>query len=155
MKDFYQFILENIKEDYIVKINNNFDNLLERVINNPKCVLVEEKEMRYNPIGKEGECETNVYEFIKKKTQEGESHFYPVCGYHFYGKGYAFFPVEHWWIYDMKNNINIEISPLGFGPAEFYVGVINYDINDEIRNSKEVWDIEFFKGGYGYTTYFK
>jgi len=59
-------------------------------------------------------------------------------------------PVEHWWIYDAKNKQHIEISPMNDDKPWLYAGVINYEINDEILNSSEVFRVGFFLGGDNY-----
>jgi len=111
-----------------------------------------------NYYGKKNKCETNVFDFIKyENLLHNKTHYFPVGGYLF--EGYTFeksFPIEHWWIYDSKLNIFKEITPpINKNNTTCYTGIINYNINNDIYNSKKVFDVDFFKGGYVYYKYFK
>jgi hypothetical protein len=141
-------------EDYYNNINNYNKNMLIKVKNNPNFVFLMGNELDYNECGTRNKCETNVYDFIKEKLENGYDYYYPVGGFLFEGE--SFFPIDHWWVYNKKTNAHIEITPLGgVSKPLCYAGVINYDINDKIMKSNKVWDIDFFRLGNVYYDYFR
>jgi len=98
---------------------------------------------------KPNKCETNVFHYIYDRIEEN---LYPV-------KGYAFendFPIEHWWVYDADKKIFFDPTPAA-DSFERYVGIIGFDIKDEIRQAKAPWhepergvnpfDVDFFRSG--------
>lgn len=138
---------------YYNRINKENDNLLIKVSDNVNFKFTLASDVLYITDGDSNRCETNVYNFIKKKLENNITNYYPVGGYIFVGK--EMIPIEHWWIYDSKESTFIDITPLENGNIWCYAGVINYDINDTILRAKSVWDIDFFKGGNVYSMYFK
>jgi hypothetical protein len=138
---------------YSNRINKERDGLLLKVANNPNFVFILGIDMEYQKCGDPNKCETNTYNFIKTKLEEGESHYYPVGGFLFESK--QLFPIEHWWVYNQKTNQHIEVTPSMGEKPWCYAGVINFDINQEIINSNKIWDVDFFKGGNVYSWYFK
>lgn len=141
------------KNAYFNRINKERDNLLEKVKDNPNFVFILGVDMNFNRCGNPNKCETNTYDYIKAKLERGESNYYPVGGFLFEVK--SLFPIEHWWVYDKENDKHIEVTPFIGESPWCYAGIINYNINDEILNSKKIWDIDFFKGGNLYSWYFK
>ena len=141
---------ETWEKAYIQRINRDRSDLLVKASLNPNFVFVLGKNMKHTSFGKQGYCETNVYKFIKEKLRNGENNFFPVGGFLFEN----FFPIEHWWVYDNNSNTHIEVTPIEGNPIPCYAGIINFNINDEILNSDNVFDVEFFKGGNVYHQYF-
>lgn len=145
------------KDDYIRaytnRINKERDDLLLKVQTNPNFNFVLGVDMEFIIYGKPNKCETNVYTFIKEKLSDGEKNYFPVGGFYFTSQ--TLFPVEHWWVYDSATKSHIEITPLGNEKPWCYGGVINFEINAEILNSNQVFDVDFFKGGNVYSRYFK
>lgn len=146
------------KEDYvrayINRINREYNGLLLNVIKNPNFEFVLGVDIQNQPIGKISKCETNTYDYIKKKLENNETNYYPVAGYYFGAK--TLLPIEHWWVYNVKQKKHIEVTPLdNMRKPWCYGGVVNYDINDEILNTNNVFDIDFFKGDNTYYNYFK
>jgi hypothetical protein len=140
-----------VEKSFTDKINDLRNDLLVNVSKQPKYKLLFNQDITYKPIGNKNKCETNVYLFIKEKLSKGMHHFYPMGGYMFVGN---FTPIEHWWIYDQKNNEYLEITPIGSETAKCYAGIINFDIQNDILNSNNVFDVNFFKGGHVYRHYF-
>jgi hypothetical protein len=139
---------------YVNKINKTSDNLLIKGQKNPNYVFLLSKDVKYQPCGDPNKCETNAWAFVKERINEGLDYFFPVGGFGFEGPN--LWPVEHWWVYDSKEKIHIEITPL-HGNEKFrcYAGIINLDINDEIAKSNKFYDVDFFKGGNVFLKYFK
>lgn len=135
-------------------INQKRGGLLTKVIDNPNFVYSLPKNVLNTDYGQPNRCETNVYNFIKNKLQVGETNFYPVGGFIFEGTTYM--PIEHWWVYDVNSNKHIDVTPTHpDAQVRFYAGVINKDIQDEIANTKNFYDVDFFKGGNVENWYFK
>jgi hypothetical protein len=65
------------------------------------------------------------------------------------------FPVEHWWVYDLKSKKHIEITPLEGEKFRCYAGIINDEIQSEIIQAKNFYDVDFFRGGNVKHIYFK
>jgi hypothetical protein len=138
-----------------MKYKDRDDTILAKASTNPNFVVIPSRKMQNSHTGKPNKCETNTWEYIKDiitKTPDIKDKIFPVAGYQVTYGGSL---VEHWWIYNKILDQHYETCP--FLPSELlgYIGIINYDINDDIVNSSEVWDIDFFKGGNPYTWYFK
>lgn len=144
---------EDFKRAYESKINSLYDNLLIKGAKSNNYNFILGNNIKYNPIGEKNRCEENVFLFIKNKINENILDFFPVSGYMFDGKN--LFPVEHWWVFNKKDNSFIEITPLIGEKPRCYAGIINFDINKEIKEANKYFDIDFFKGGNAYTKYFK
>lgn len=143
------------KQDYYNQINQKYDDLLVKAVNNPNFVFILNNEMENKDyIGDYNKCETNVFNFIKTKLKEGCNQYFPVGGFVHIEK-HNLKPIEHYWVYDKKSNKHIEITPItGFEPT-CYSGIINFDINSEILKARNYYDVDFFKGGSVYFKYFK
>lgn len=138
---------------YFNRINKERNGLLLKAVNNPNFVFILANDIKIENFGEHNKCETNTYQFIKNKLENGESHYYPVGGFLFSDKSLS--PVEHWWVYNQKTNQHIEVTPLEGEKPWCYAGIINFDINEDILKSNEIWDVDFFKGGNVYSWYFK
>lgn len=144
---------DNLKRAYIRAINEKRDGLLVNALDKKNFEFILGNEITKNKCGEPNKCETNVYSFIKDKLEQGIGHYYPVGGYFFQGQ--SFFPIEHWWVYDKKMDMHIEISPINLKDMRCYAGFVNMDINKDILRSEKVWDVDFFKGGHVYDNYFR
>lgn len=144
---------EDFKKAYINKINTTRNNLLVKASEYPNYVFILGNNIKYNPCGNPNKCETNTYTFIKERINEGHTNFFPVGGYLFEGPN--LYPIEHWWVYDSTTKEFIEITPIQGEKPRCYAGIINTEINDEIANTNNVFDVDFFKGGSVYYKYFK
>lgn len=134
---------------YTKKINELYDNLIAKGQNNPNFEFILGNEISYNPSGEPNKCETNAFNFVKENLDG----FYPVGGFMFVNK--SLFPIEHWWVYDIKSKKHIEITPLGDEKPRCYAGIINTSIQKEIQLANKFYDVDFFKGGHVEHTYFK
>lgn len=160
INEFRKYIneLHNVSDaDYISayqsRINRERRNLLMKVSHNPNYCFILNKDMKQDTQqGELNKCETNVWQYIKTKLEEGEQHFFPVGGFLF--EGDSFFPIEHWWVYDQIDNKFLEVTPSSGGKISCYAGIINYEINDKIKKSLYFHDVDFFKGGNVYDWYF-
>ena len=155
-----------ISEDIIKKLlsesplnSNDLDTKIDMFINNkpewanlrsiPNVEIIDSKDI----IKKQGEwcesnkCETNAYNYIKH--QDGED-FALVGGFMAQSAGM----VEHYWIYNLKTNEHIEVSPVDSDKIMFYVGIIFPQATEKIKLSKNPWDIYELKGGNVYFKYF-
>jgi hypothetical protein len=137
---------------YTNKINELYDNLLVKGAKNQNYRFELSRDVKKISFGKPNRCETNAYNFVKEKLQNGEDFYYPVGGFAFQGQN--FWPLEHWWVYDKQMNKFLEVTPVD-NVFRCYAGIINTSIQDEILNSKNVFDIDFFKGGNVMKQYFK
>lgn len=163
MKDFIRMRLhewgfddidpELIIKAYTSKINGLYDNLLAKGARNPNFRFELKRDVLKITYGQPNRCETNAYNFVKEKLQNGETSFYPVGGFTFQGPN--FWPLEHWWVYDKQANKFLEVTPLEPDVFRAYAGIINTDIQEEILNSRNVFDIDFFKGGNVQRLYFR
>jgi len=151
--ELYNVDPEDFRKAYKWKINKEYDNLIEKGEKSKNFHFILSTEIKKEPCGQANKCETNSWAFVKDKLEKGEDYWYPVGGFGFEGKN--LFPVEHWWVYNKKSNEFIEITPLQGEAFRCYAGVINFDINDEIEESKKFHDIDFFKGGHVQHKYFK
>lgn len=115
--------------------------------NDPRVVVLDADEVDTISVesSKSNQCETNVYKYIKSSDK---SKYFPVGGY-FVTRSDSL--VEHWWVYNLEEDKHFDITPDEEGVPEgyikAYIGLVNFDINDEIANSDTVWDVEFLKGG--------
>lgn len=155
---FSKFINENIDSKKIIdlyknRINSEYNNLLKKVEEVPNYIFLLGSEMKYLENGKANKCETNTYEFIKKQIISGIDYYYSVGGFLFTPESLT--PIEHWWVYDSKNDIHLEITPIIGEKPWCYAGIINYNINDKIVQSGNVFDVDFFLSGNVYSWYFK
>lgn len=116
--------------------------VVESATNN---VFILNKDMKHTNDGQPNRCETNSYEYVKGKSLNGEGNYYPVAGFMFVNQ--SLHPIEHWWVYDKTANSFIDPTPMEGKPPICYAGVINFNINDEIAQSNQVFDINFFKSG--------
>jgi hypothetical protein len=144
---------DDYKNAYINRINNEYGGLLTKAVNYDEFEFILGVDMKYILYGQPNKCEQNSYSFVKEKLSEGQNNYFPVGGYLFAPK--SLHPVEHWWVYDENMNQHIDVSPMDEKKPWAYAGIINTEINNQILNSKIVWDIDFFKGGSVYFKYFK
>lgn len=146
-------LIENSKDDLIQQINSKNNGLLEKVILNPNFMFSLGSDVEYDICGNPNKCETNVFNFIKDKISKGDFRHYPVGGFIFENENFN--PIEHWWIYDDRVKDFVEISPILKSKPICYAGIVNKNIQQEIKNSNNVFDVDFFKGGNVYSKYFK
>lgn len=149
-----KLILENLEKNHIV---NNFNERTKKIYDVAIAngfTLIPAHDIIYAPEGLPNKCETNVFNKIKSNPDN----YYPVGGWMIQHESSL---VEHWWIYDIKQNKHIEITPMGDdrGWLTGYLGIINKDINDQITNSSIDHDFsnapDFLKGGHVYYKYIK
>jgi len=150
------------------------EEFLYKAKKNPNFVVIPSHKMGKVYGGKPNKCETNTFNYLhnmfqldhwesteyppyaklgsKDMVEYAKGKYFPVGGYQVTFSGWL---VEHWWIYDKSDNQHKETCP--FDPKELlgYIGVINYDINDEIAKENYVFDVDFFRGGNPYVKYFK
>lgn len=143
------------KQDYYNQINQKYDDLLIKAVNNSNFVFLLTDEMNnMDYFGDYNKCETNVFNFIKSKLQDGYNQYFPVGGF-LHSLRNNLHPVEHYWVYDKKLNKHIEVTPISGSEPTCYSGIINFDINNQILKAKNHYDVDFFKGGNVYFHYFK
>jgi len=114
-----------------------------KIINNKDIIIKEYKNIRYyeDRNYKQGECETNVYKFIKELDDWELNYFFPVRGI-FIENGIN---IEHYWIYHKNRDQFIDLS---YNPnADLFIGIPNYNINQEIKKSENIFEIEFLRTG--------
>ncbi len=138
--------------DRFLSANQNPD-FLKNNFRNPdfELRLVSEggvKQIRY---GRPNKCETNVFEFIQNAMESGNRQYYPVSGWAFMESTSYF---EHFWVYDDVEDMFLDVTPVGSGIIA-YGGVVNKEINDDILNAKNFFDIDFLKGKAGSSLYSK
>lgn len=143
---------DDFKKAYYIAINEKHNNMLSNAEKNNNFAFLLTKEVDTNVCGQANKCETNAYNFVKQRLEEGKNNFYPVGGFYFWYKSLT--PLEHWWVYDQQKKKHIEITPLSGKKPKCYAGIINFNINNQILNSNKVWDVDFFKGGHVYDKYF-
>ena len=146
-----QILLEaNINKELFQIIDSKYPEFLDKVKSHPNFVVLQAYEVDRYPIGKPNQCEQNTLDFIKRRL-EYKDNVFPVGGYLLAGDNLH--PVEHYWVYDKSDNEFLEVTPVRY--VKGYIGIINYDINDSIKNAINYWDVDFFKGGHVYSKYFK
>tara|TARA_R110000822_G_scaffold128195_37_gene264002 strand:- start:3525 stop:4055 length:531 start_codon:yes stop_codon:yes gene_type:complete len=160
-----QEIIDTIESAYRKRFPDK--EFLYKVKKHKDFVIIPSNQMGKLSGGEKNRCETNTFNHLHRKFQEsswGNSDnpqrmvdfsmhtYYPVAGYQVTKSGWL---IEHWWVYDKSDNEHMETCP--FDPTDLlgYIGIINYDINDDIRDSEHVFDVDFFKGGNPYHRYFK
>ncbi len=118
-------------------------------------VLIPVDDVIYSPGlngSREGRCEMNVFNLVKSDPER----YFPVGGYMIQHETSL---VEHWWVFDRRENKHIEITPMGLGRKGWltaYWGIVNKDINEEISKAYNFYDgPDFLKGGHIWYTYFK
>ena len=154
VKLFESFNDSALAKSYQDLINEKRNGLLIKASKNPNYCFLLKNNIQFDCSGEDGKCETNSWSFIKNKLEKGISHFYPVGGYFF--QNVSLFPVEHWWVYDKHKDQHIELSPMDTRmDLRCYAGIINYDIQEDIKKSEYFHDVHFFKGGNVYQDYFK
>ena len=142
--DAYDSITDDQWEDaYTKKMRETNGQLMNMLESNPNYVFVLNSKMVHDECGNPNKCETNTYDFIKSRLEEGKTNYYPVAGYMFYHK--TFSPVEHWWVYDKSSDKFIDTSPLDSDYPRCYAGIVNFNINKKISNSRQVFDVAFFQ----------
>lgn len=144
---------EQFKKAYISKINEKRGDLITKGEKSDHFHFLLNEEVKKENYGVPNKCETNTFNYIKDKLEDGKNNFFPVGGFGFDGPN--LWPVEHWWVYDKSNDKFIEVTPLQGDPFRCYAGVINFDINEEIKEAEHFYDVDFFKGGHVQHTYFK
>jgi len=144
---------EDFIKAYSSKINQSYDDLLIKGAKNHNFVFILGNKIKKLNHGESNKCETNTFNFVKEKLMNGEDYFYPVGGFGFEGK--SLWPVEHWWVYNKQDNTFLEVTPLHGEGFRCYAGIINSDIQDEIKKAGYVFDVDFFKGGNVQQWYFK
>lgn len=123
----------NNKEYNIADNNINLNHLLS--IDNIQ--IIDGNKMNYMKIYPKGTCEKNVFDFIKSLEDYEMDIFYPVSGLFLYNGIF----VDHYWIYNKKRNQHIEIS-MNEKP-DLYIGLINYNINNDIKLGNKINEIPF------------
>lgn len=119
----------DLKQQYLKRFEAYPDALKHQQKFVERAVIIFEKDIQYLLYDKAipNKCELNAFNYAKENDMT-------------VAKGYAFernFPVEHWWVYDLKTEKHIEISHI----AEPFT---NYRIGNIIK--KEVFDkAESFK----------
>ena len=144
---------DEFKNAYIKRINSEYNNFLEKVSTNPNFAFVLRKNVTIEDYGDKNRCATNTFRYVKEKLMNGETNYFPVGGYFFMAKSLS--PIEHWWVYNSNTNQHIEVTPMDGDRPWAYGGIIEKSINDDILKVNNVFDIEFFKGGYIYYNYLK
>ena len=182
--DILREVAGNFKQDTLDLINANFKRydasrgkpwrgeMFSKVKNNPNFVVIPSREMGKTHRGDANRCETNTFNYIKRKLDVNtwsrykddpdnspeemveylKGRYFPVAGYQVTEGGGL---VEHWWVYDKHDDKHMETCPFDPNELHAYVGFINYDIQDDIIQSDHVFDVDFFKGGNPYYWYFK
>jgi len=114
-------------------------------------VLLPKSEVQQVGGGVPSKCETNVYNFVKQDPER----YFPVGGWMIQ---YESSLMEHWWVYDSLEKRYLEVSPMGDDQHWLtgYLGIVNYDVNDKIVNSKDFYNgPDFLKGGHVFYNYIK
>jgi hypothetical protein len=131
----YENIMNNIKKFYGAFIKG-----LSKKSN---YLFVLGNKINYTEHGNPHFCDVNTYSYIKERLLEGKTNYYPVGGFWFFNEGQDMF--EHRWVYDKDTNSFIETSKLLGEKPNCYAGIINFDINDEIKNSNDVSEVKWFR----------
>ena len=143
-----QLLRENLNSSSIANqsIENAmrfFGGVIKIISQKPNYVFILGDKINYLECGSPQLCDTNSYSYIKERLMEGNTNYYPVGGFWFFNKGQDMF--EHRWVYDKDNNSFIETNPILGEKPNFYVGIINFNINDEIINSNDVSEVKWFR----------
>ena len=143
--------VSNTLTQFYDKVNQLHNNFLANHFKNPNFELRLTNEVgvkeEYYWYSKSNKCETNVFNFIKEKLSEKRYNYYPVSGWAFYTNDNEYFGYfEHFWVYDSIHDLFLEVTPLHGDLPYAYGGVINKNINQDIYNAKNFYDIDFLKG---------
>lgn len=141
------------KKAYIGKINKTRDNLITKGEKNKDFHFILGPDVKNGYCGKPNKCETNTFNYVKEHMEAGDDNFFPVGGFGF--EGQSLFPVEHWWVYDKTKDQFLEVTPLQEPRFRCYAGIINFDINGDIKEATKFNQVDFFLGGHVEHTYFK
>ena len=129
--------------DNIVNIEV-YGELLTRLSQKPNYVFILGDKMVYKDIDcLPHMCDTNTYRYIKEELNKGNTNYYPVGGCWFFHKGDYMY--EHRWVYDKTKNVFIEPTPVSGEKPTCYAGIVNFEINDEIKNSNDISEIKWFR----------
>jgi hypothetical protein len=120
-----------------------YGEVLAKLSQKPNYVFILGDKMIYEGSGLPHLCDTNTYNYIKEKLNEGKTHYYPVGGCWFLHKGE--YMHEHRWVYDKSKNVFIEPTPVSGEKPTCYAGIVNFEINDEIKNSKSITEVQWFR----------
>lgn len=103
--------------------------------------------------GMRNKCETNTFNFIRGRVINDDHRYYPVSGWAFM-ESTTFF--EHFWVYDAVNDLFLDVTPMHDNQLPYaYGGVINKNINDEIKNADSYQDVKFLLGKVGSSLFHK
>lgn len=121
-------------KDYNI-VDNNID--LNHLLSIDNIQIIDGNNMNYMKMYPQGSCETNVFDFIKSLEDYELNIFYPVSGIFLYNGIF----VDHYWIYNKPRNQHIEISMKN--KPDLYIGLINFNINNEIKSANKINEIPF------------
>lgn len=146
--------IDNDTKELLNKAIDKHPKLFKKILKNKNTLVTTKDDIDYSRQywGDNNKCETNTFDYIKQQLEYNQKDYCPVGGFVFVND--SLFPVEHWWVYNKKTKEVFEITSGLRLDAKLYVGVINYDINDEILAAKKYYDIRFFKGGHVGHKYF-
>ena len=96
LKEYFDFSENNLEKEYMRKINDKYNNLIAKaeVHNNFSFLLA--KNINNVECGQENKCETNSFDFVKQKMENGKDYYYPVGGYYLWFSSLS--QIEHWWV---------------------------------------------------------
>jgi hypothetical protein len=138
------------------KIKNPNSDFLENNFRNPnfRLELVHDGNVKIKKYhcSLPNRCETNTFNFIKDMVTLNNHRYYPVSGWAFLDSTSYF---EHFWVYDAIEDIFIDVTPMGDDLPYAYGGVINFKINNDIKNAKEFNEIPFLLGKVSFSLYHK
>jgi hypothetical protein len=123
----------NNKEYYIAETNIDLNHLIS--IDNIQ--IIDGNKMNYQKMYPQGSCETNVFDFIKSLEDYEMNIFFPVSRIFLYNGIF----INHYWIYNKPRNQHIEISLKN--KPDLYIGLINFNINNQIKLANKVNEIRF------------
>ncbi len=145
-----QNLLESV-ESFTAKMNEKDPHFFDKAKQNSNFVMLEPNQVHFYPFSaaKPNKCETNVFLFCKERGP----HMCPVGGYLFERDN----PIEHWWVYDSILDQFLEVTPSNGPKSDItgYAGIIERNLGEEIKNAKNVFDVDFFRSGNVYSRYFK
>jgi hypothetical protein len=155
-----QLLRESLNKESLTDFYNRFKqtnpnpNFLDNNFKNPNfdLRLTDEggvKSYNFNH-GEYNKCEKNTFLFIKNMVSKNDHRFFPVSGWAFMESTTYF---EHFWVYDAVNDMFLDVTPMHGNLPYAYGGVVNYNINDNILNANNVFDVPFLKGKHGSSLY--
>ena len=127
------------REAFYNRVNDNdgpHKNWLEKAFKNPNFELRFVKDggvkTKKTPYCTPHKCETNTFDFIRMSIENDDDRYYPVSGWIFYDDGVFY---EHFWLYDDLTDkfVDITLNDDDMNQHYAYGGMINKDINDEIK----------------------